>query len=310
LGWLARKHGLQANSVTAVELVTADGHLVRADAVHEPDLFWALRGGGGNFGVVTAIEFDVFPVDELYAGAMFFPWERASEVIHAWRESMPGLPEELMTWVSLLQFPDLPGIPDPVRGGSFVIPMGAYLGEEADGRELLRPLRELGPAMDTFGMAPPAVLADLAMDPPDPLPYRSSHQLLAGVSASAVDDLVAAAAQPGSPLALVQLRHMGGALSRTTPGAGARATLPGEICLFSVGIVVDEVSSAAVGETVTAVEDAMRPYEVGYYPNFVEEPTDASGLFDPETWTRLREVKALYDPDDLFRGNHHIPPAD
>src|SRR4051794_35715969 len=98
LGWLARKHGLQCNAVTALELVTADGELVRADAEHHPDLFWALRGGGGNFGVVTAIEFGVIGVDDLYAGAMFFPFERSSDVLHAWRELLPALPDELMSW--------------------------------------------------------------------------------------------------------------------------------------------------------------------------------------------------------------------
>ena len=98
MGWLARKYGLQTNSVTAIELVTADGHSCAPITIHEPDLFWALRGGGGNFGVVTAIEFDVYPSAELYAGAMFFPFERASEVLHAWREVLPRLPDELMTW--------------------------------------------------------------------------------------------------------------------------------------------------------------------------------------------------------------------
>src|SRR3954451_17194041 len=150
MGWLARKYGLQTNSVTTIELVTADGHLVRTDAVHEPDLFWALRGGGGNFGVVTAIEFSVYPVKEVYAGALFFPFERAGELWHSWSELLPGLPDEFISWASVWQFPPLPQIPEHVRGGSFAILMGAFLGDEADGRELLRPLRELGPALDTF----------------------------------------------------------------------------------------------------------------------------------------------------------------
>jgi hypothetical protein len=311
MGWLARKYGLQANSVTAIELVTADGHLVRTDPVHEPDLFWALRGGGGNFGVVTAIEFAVYPVSELYAGAMFFPFERASEVLHAWRELLPTLPEELMSWASLLQFPDLPELPEAVRGRSFAIVMAAFLGDEADGRELLRPVRELGPAMDSFAMVPPIALAELAMDPPDPLPAQSGHMLLDGPPPAAIDDLMAAAGPgSGSPLALLQLRHMGGALARTAPGAGARATLPGDVSMFALGVVEDEASAAAVEATLEAVEGAVRPYRAGHYPNFVEEPADASAFFDPDTWTRLREVKALYDPDDMFKGNHHVPPAD
>ena len=310
MGWLARKYGLQTNSVTAIELVTADGHLVRTDACHEPDLFWALRGGGGNFGVVTAIEFAVYPVKELYAGAMFFPLERASEVLHAWNGLLPVLPEELMTWASLLRFPDLPEVPDAVRGGSYAVVMGAFLGEEADGRELLAPVRALGPAMDTFAMVPPIALGDLAMDPPDPLPFASTHLLAAQLPAAAIDDLLAAAG-PGSEssLEMVQLRHMGGALARTAPGAGARATLPGNVSLFALGLVPDEASAGAVHASLDAVGAALRPHRVGDYPNFVEEPADASGFFDAGTWARLREVKALYDPSDMFKGNHHVPPA-
>ena len=133
MGWLGRKHGLQANSVTAIELVTADGRATRVDAEHEPDLFWALRGGNGNFGVVTAIEFAVYPVEDLYAGVMFFPFQRAAEVLHAWTELVPTLPDEMMSWASLLQFPDAPFVPEPVRGGSFAVVYGAFLGTEARG---------------------------------------------------------------------------------------------------------------------------------------------------------------------------------
>jgi FAD/FMN-containing dehydrogenase len=116
MGWLARKYGLQTNSVTAIELVTADGRFVRTDPDHEPDLFWALRGGNGNFGVVTSIEFAVYPVAELYAGVLLFPFERASEVLHAWRGLLGELPDELMTWAALLHFPALPELPDHLRG--------------------------------------------------------------------------------------------------------------------------------------------------------------------------------------------------
>src|SRR5215210_2869819 len=247
MGWLARKHGLQTNAVTALELVTADGDLIRADADHHPDLFWALRGGGGNFGVVTAIEFAVHPVDELYAGAMFFPFERSSEVLHTWSALLPELPDELMTWVTLYHFPPIPDVPAFARGRSFAIVMGAYLGEEADGRELLRPLRELGPARDTFAMVPPV--------------------------------------------------------------AGARATLPGEVAMVALGAVFDEPSDAAVRAALADINAAVRPHHAGEYPNFVEEEADASAFFAPEVWTRLRDVKRHYDPDDLFAGNHHIPPA-
>ena len=310
MGWLARKYGLQTNSVTAMELITADGRLLRTDADNHPDLFWALRGGGGNFGVVTAIEFEVYPVEELYAGAMFFPFERAGEVLHAWNEMLPGLPDELMTWAVLLHFPDAPEVPEPVRGGSFAIVMAAYLGTEADGRDLLRPVRDLGPAMDTFAMVPPIALGDLAMDPREPLPYQLGHDLLGELPASAIDDLMAVAG-PGSdaPIVLLQLRHMGGALARTEPEAGARATLPGEISMIALGVVEDEAGAVAVDEAIAKVRSALAPHRVGDYPNFVEHPTDASEFFDDVTWRRLRKVKAAYDPADVFKGNHHVPPA-
>jgi FAD/FMN-containing dehydrogenase len=310
IGWLARKYGLQTNSVTAIELVTADGRTARVDAYHEPDLFWALRGGNGNFGVVTAIEFDVYPVESLYAGAMFFPFERASEVLHRWTELLPTLPDEMMTWAKLLQFPDAPEVPEPFRGAAFTIIFGAFLGDEAEGRALLGPVRDLGPDIDTFAVVPPAALGDLAMDPTDPLPIVTATALLSDLPSGGVDDLVSAAGPgSGSPLAMVELRHMGGALARRAPGAGARATLPGELVVLALGVAADEESTATANAYLEAVEQAVLPYRTGDYPNFVDEQVDTSAFFDADTWARLRAVKALYDPSDLFKGNHHIPPA-
>ncbi|HEX8649071.1 MAG TPA: FAD-binding oxidoreductase [Thermoleophilaceae bacterium] len=311
MGWLARKYGLQTNSVTAIELVTADGRPARVDAEHEPDLFWALRGGNGNFGVVTAIEFAAYPVEDLYAGVMFFPFERAGEVLHAWTELVPTLPDEMMTWLKLLQFPDAPDVPEAVRGGSYAVVMAAFLGEEREGRELLRPVRGLGPAMDTFAMVAPAALGDMAMDPADPLPLASATALLDDLPSAGVEDLVSAAGPgSGSPLAMVELRQMGGALARRSPGAGARATLPGSLVMMALGVTGDEAAADTARGYLDSVERAVLPYRTGDYPNFVERPADASAFFDADTWARLREVKALYDPSDLFKGNHHIPPAE
>jgi hypothetical protein len=234
-------------------------------------------------------------------------------VLHTWRELLPTFPDELMTWANILHFPPLPEIPEQFRGGSFAIVMGAYLGEEAEGRELLRRLRDLGPAFDTFAMVPPIELAELAMDPPDPLPFTSGHELLEDLPAELLDELLAIAgpeSDSGNSLTMFQLRHMGGALARRSPGAGARATLGGEVNLFALGVVMDEESGRKVERTIARLVDAAQPHGVGHYPNFVEEPADASTFFDARTWRRLREVKALYDPQDLFKGNHHVPPAE
>jgi FAD/FMN-containing dehydrogenase len=311
MGWLARKYGLQANSVTAIELVTAEGRATRVDAEHEPDLFWALRGGNGNFGVVTALEFDVYPVEDLYAGVMFFPFERAGEVLHAWTELVPALPDEMMTWAKLLQFPDAPDVPEPLRGGSFTVILGAFLGSEDEGRALLRPVRELEPVIDTFAMVRPAALGDMAMDPTDPLPAASTTALLSDLPSTGVDELVSVAGpDSGSPLAMVELRQLGGAIARRSPGAGARATLPGTLVMFALGVIEDDAAEATARTYLESVERAVLPYRSGDYPNFVEEPSEASAFFDVDTWARLRHVKALYDPSDLFKGNHHIPPAE
>ncbi|HET8663670.1 MAG TPA: FAD-binding oxidoreductase [Nocardioides sp.] len=308
IGWLARRHGMQANAVTAIELVTADGQLVRTDADHEPELFWALRGGGGNYGVVTAVEFDVQPVEQLYAGAMFFPVDRVAEVLHAWNDMIPGLPEEMTTWASVIHFPPFPEIPEIVRGQSFVIVLVAYLGDEATGAELLRPVRDLGPTMDTIAMSAPIALATQAMDPDSPLPFRSTTAMLDRLTPEAIEE-VARVAGPGSALTLVEFRHVGGALHRAAPGAGARATLPGNIAFLSLGVVPDAALDPVVQDSLDALTKTLAPHKVGDYPNFVMRPTDAGDFFDTDTWERLRRVKSAYDPENLFRGNHQVPPA-
>ena len=308
IGWLARKHGMQANAVTAIELVTADGRLVRADHENESELFWALRGGGGNYGVVTSVEFEVQPVSELYAGAMFFPVDRISEVLHTWTSLLPSFPDEMTTWASVIHFPPFPEIPDVVRGQSFIIVLVAFLGDEVEGARMLRPIRDLGPAMDTLTTTAPIALATQAMDPDSPLPFRSTTALLDELTPEAIEE-VARLAGPGSALTLVEFRHIGGALGRAAAGAGARATLPGNIAMLSLGVVPDPSIGPAVEAGLEALFSTVLPQRVGDYPNFVMTPTDASGFFDADTWSRLQRVKAHYDPRNVFRGNHQVPPA-
>lgn len=306
VGWLTRRHGMQCNAVRAIELVTVDGEQLRVDADHHPDLFWALRGGGGNFGVVTALEFDAVPVPELTAGGFFFPVERTAEVLRTWTALLPSLPEELTTWVTVMHFPPLDEMPPEVRGRSFTILMAAHLGAEPETRRLLRPLQGLGPMRDTLGPQDPIALGTLAMDPESPLPYRSTTALVDRLTGGAIDAL-AALSGAGSALTLVQFRHLGGALSRRPDGAGARATLPGEILVFSLAIPTGP-EAASIG-ALERLDGILSPLKVGEYPNLVEHPVDASRFFDAPTWARLREVKAAYDPADLVHGNHHVPTA-
>jgi len=311
LGWYGRKHGLFTNSITAIELVTADGELRRVDADNEPELFWALRGGGGNFGVVTALEFRLYPISEVYAGALFFPWERSGEVLHAWRNWIRTVPDEVTSVGRILQFPPIDEVPEPMRGRSFAIVHAYSLGTEAEGIERLAPLRALGPEIDTVRMVPPVELSEMHMDPPDPLPYFGEHLVLRDVPAAAIDDFVAAAGPgSGSTLASVEIRHAGGALGRGGEGHGALDKLPGEFVYFGIGMASDADEDTATRRDLHRVTGALRLYRSGSYLNFEEEAADPASFYGEETYRRLRAVKAEVDADELFLANHPIPPAD
>ena len=307
IGWQARRHGLQANSVTAVELVTAAGELVRADAHHNPDLFWALRGGGGNFGVVTAIEFALYPAGDFYAGWLVFPIERAAEVLHAWNALTPSLPDEITSLARIMRIPDIPEVPEHLRGQNIVIFEAAFAGAEADGQALLAPLRELGPMLDTFAMVPPAVLRDLHQDPQDPVPGMSTSMLLGDLPAEAIDALVAVAGpDSGSPFLMVELRHLGGALGHPAPGAGALPQLNGTYVLFAGGIPMDDAVVAALQAGAEQLKTTFAAYDRGRYLNFTETPIDSRLAYSQAAHARLQDVKAKWDPADLFRANHPI----
>ncbi len=307
VSWQMRKHGLQCNRVTAIELVTGDGAERRIDADTEPDLFWALRGGGANFGAVTAIEFELLPLRELYAGALFFGFERAGEVLHAWRAWTESAPEEVTSVGRLIQLPDLELIPEIVRGKSFTVIEAAFLGGEEEGRELLAPLRDLGPEMDTFAMVPPAGLSELHMDPVDPVPYMTAHALVGDLPESAIDELVAATGPgSGSPLLSIELRHGGGALGREAPNGGALASLPGTYMMFGVGVVMAPEMVPPVEATLGRLGEVFAPYDAGRYSSFTEQPYDVATMFSAPALERLRAVRAQFDPDGIFRACHPV----
>ena len=308
VSFYGRKHGLACNRVTAIELVNGTGEQIRVDAENEPDLFWALRGGGGSFGVVTAVEFDLLPLPEIFAGALFFPGEQASEVLHGWNEWTNGVPEEMTSVGRLLNFPPIPEIPEPFRGKSFTVLEAIYCGNPADGEGLVAPLRKLGTvAMDTMAVQPPAGISELHMDPPDPVPYASASLLTAELPAAAIDSMLEAVGPgSGSQLLLIDLRHGAGALSRAPQGAGALASLGGSFLAFGAGFVPVPEAMAPTRAWLGAFKASLEPYVAGNYLNFVEEPFDITRIFPPEVLERLREVKQRYDPENLFHSNHPV----
>ena len=309
MSFLARKYGLAANNVRSIELVTADGRLVRADHEHEPELFWALRGGGGNFGIVTSIELELFKFGEVYAGVLWYPIERGDEVLHAWRElTRSELPDELTTIGRYLRIPPIPEAPEPLRGKSFVLVEAIHAGEPGEADALLAPLRSLGPVNDTIATIPVTALSHLHMDPEQPVPAVGDGLMLSALPPAAVDELVGAAgAESESPLLSVELRHLGGELARARPENGALASVEAEYVLYAVGMTPTPKSVDAVTARVQLIQRALAPWTARHmYLNFADTSRDPRSFFNEFAYDRLRRVQSSVDPTHLIRANHPI----
>ena len=312
VSFLGRKYGLAASSVTAIEVVTADGHLVRAGHEHHPDLFWALRGGGGSFGVVTALEFRLFPVTQAYAGALWYPIERGSDVLHAWAElTRGGPPDELTTVGRFLRLPPVPSVPPEIRGQSFVIVEAIHVGDPAQADGLLAPLRALGPVSDTIAAVPMPALSHLHMEPEQPVPATGDGFPLGRLPGPAIDALVDAAGAGAAPeLVSVEVRHLGGELARPRPGNGALAAIDAEYALYAAGATPAPERVAPVRARIDAIRDALAPWAGRQLClNFAERRQASAPFWTEEAYRRLRRVKAAADPRDLIRSNHPVPPA-
>jgi hypothetical protein len=240
---------------------------------------------------------------------MLFPWERAREVLQAWREWTAGAPESVTTSARIMQFPPMEELPPFLRGRGVVLIDGAIVEETERAAELLAPLRALGPEMDTFEDIPPVGLSRIHMDPEQPMPGISDSMMLDRLDAETVDRLVDATGPgSGSPLLMVELRHLGGALGRYAGGALSR--FEGEYLYFAAGIPMDPAVVAALEAHFAIVGSALAPASSGrQYLNFAERPHDPVAFYGEETYARLREVKAEVDPLEVFRGNHEIPAA-
>ena len=311
IGWLARRHGLAANSVTAAAIVTPDGHRVRADAEHEPDLFWAVRGGGGSVGVVTALEMTLYPVRQLYGGALFFPIQRSAQVLHAWREWTATVPDEVTSLGRILRLPPVPEVPEPLRGRAFALVEAAYLGDAGTGAALIQPLRQLGPELDTFSTIPATALAQLHMDPVQPVPFQGDGALLLDAPAAAINAVVALTGPDAdTSLATTEIRHLGGALARPVPGGGAQPEIDANYVMFTGGFAPTPEAGDTVRAQAQAVKDALAAWHAPYdYYNFAETPVGADAVLPPASYRRLEKIKATYDPDQAIISAHPVWPT-
>jgi hypothetical protein len=307
-GWYARQHGLACNSLTAAEVVIGDGTVVRADADHEAALFWALRGGGGSFGVVTALEFDLYPIETAYAGMLMWDIAETENVLRAWAAWAPSAPDEVTTSFRVLRLPPLPDIPDVVRGRSIVMIDGAVLGSDDRGREVLAGLRALQPEIDTFDRVPAPTLSRLHMDPEGPTPVVSSCSLLGSLPDAGVDAYVATLG-PDAQTSLLfgELRQLGGALGRPDESGGALPMLDAAYVAFGLAIAAtSEMAAQGQAETLGFSAELAPWANDGNYLNFSENPVDPRSAYSDDAWLKLTGIRSAVDPDDVFQANHQV----
>ncbi|MCX5211050.1 FAD-binding oxidoreductase [Kitasatospora sp. NBC_00240] len=317
LGLLARKYGYAADHVTRLEVVGADGDLRVVTRDQNASLFWALRGGKGNFGVVTAMEFELVPVTRLYGGGLFYDGEDSGDVLHTWRAWTRDLPEEMTSSVALLRLPDLPVVPALLRGRLVAHVRIAFQGSAAEGEQLIRPLRTVAPpVLDTVGDMPYTAVQEIHRDPTHPLPYHERSIVLRELDHQAVTRLLALAG-PGSGCGelMVELRHLGGALGRPPAVPNAVGNRDGAFTLSTLTPAVP-ADPAAAEVADSEVLDGLAPWGTGgRYLNFLGGPATTGAdqvraCYDTETYRRLADLKAVYDPRNLFRFNHNIVPGE
>ena len=309
LSWLGRRYGFACNRVIAIDLVTADGEPRRVDSDHDPDLFWALRGGGGGYAVVTGLHLSLLPIAELYAGALILPAELGADALRAYRDWVASVPDEVTSIARFLRPPPLPDVPEPLRDRPLLTLGAACIGGREQGERAIAPLREIGePIMDTFDQIPAAGLSRIHMDPETPVPGLGHHELIEELPDEAIDAFVGAAGpDAGSPLLLAELRHAGGALERPDENGGALSKLDGAFVMLGIGLPMTPELGEEIDRHLDLLHETMRPWASdGGYFNFAERPCAVDAILPPETGARLAEVKRRWDPDGMIRANHAV----
>lgn len=307
MSWYARRYGLASGHVTALDVVGADGVLRRVDADRDPDLFWALRGGMGNFGVVCRMEFGLQRIPEVYAGALFFGVQRAKPLLRAWRDWVETVPDEVTSLWRMLKFPNAPAVPKPFRGKSMVQVEAAIIGPERFGSELIAPLRRLGAELDTFAPSSSERVIQMHMDPQAPLAYSGTSTLLDDLTPAAIDRLLSVIGPgSGSELMFYEVRHLGGALTPGSPSAGALSGVPGKFSAVGGGPLTDAQSARRLSDCYAMIGDALSGVAGRLTPNFAIKPVDPSRFYDADVVDRLRAIRGERDPDGVFRAAHEI----
>ena len=316
VGWMVRQYGAAAGSVRSAEVVTSDGRLRHVDEHSDPDLFWGLRGGGGNFGVVTTLEFQLYPVKEVFGGFIAYPLTHGKEALTAYAEWTKSVPDALTSAVRVVHFPPAPLIPEPLRGASAVVLMACYNGSASEGEALLKALRSLGtPLLDTFRRMPYAQIGTIANDPPEAPPLFTAMEGggLRELTADAIDSMLRIAGDRAAGIFLVEARHMGGELARQPEAStpfGFRS--PWFVSALAAAPTRDSLQQGQ--HSIDALLQALKPTLTGErLINSLDAANTSPHLiraaYLPGNYRKLVALKNKYDPDNVFRFNHNIAPS-
>ncbi|HEV7990873.1 MAG TPA: FAD-binding oxidoreductase [Gemmatimonadaceae bacterium] len=311
MGWLHRVCGAACDNVAGADVVLADGSIVRASADDNPDLYWALRGGGGNFGIVTSLDYRLYRIDEIVGGIALHPLSRARDALALYRELCGTAPDALRLAVFLITAPPARFIPEEMRGKPVVMMCGAYFGPLDEGERALRPLKRFGPpTVDLIRRMRYLQLEHRA--PPAGLHHHGTGEFLRALDEATIDALVDAAANTVSPFMIILVNQLGGAFSRVADGEtpfGLRqaAHSVGIHCMWNPG------DSPSAHEAWThALWESLRPASAGGAAiNLQTDEGDerVRGAYGPAVFTRLAQLKRRYDPENFFRVNYNIEPA-
>ena len=282
---------------------------MRADASTNPELFWAVRGGGGNFGVVTALEFRMFPIETAYAGLLVWDQTHAEKVLRTWSQWAPEAPDEITTSLRLMNLPPLPELPEGFRGRSLVVMDGAVLDTDERAADMLAELRALAPEVDTFDRVPAKSLVRLHMDPEGNTPVVSDSAMLGAFPEPAIEAFLEAAGPgSGTSLLMAELRQLGGALSRPHQGGGVLSHLEGSFAMFAAAVAATPEMAAQGQADARRLARALAPFSNGRsYLNFAERETDPRTAYAQDRWTQLKGIRCAVDEHGIFLANHAIP---
>jgi FAD/FMN-containing dehydrogenase len=311
LSWIGREHGFACNRVNAIELVTAEGERRTVDANDGADLFWALRGGGGGYAIVTALHLDLLEIPAVYSGALVFPAEVGIDAVRTYRDWAGEQPDEVTSVVRFITPPPLPDVPEPIRGRPLLTIDGACLvASKEEGEAIIAPLRAgIGSTiMDTYDWIPAVGMSRIHMDPESPVPGVGEGGLVTKLDDAAIEAFVALAGpDSGSPLLLTELRRLGGAFARPAEGSGALSHIDADYVMYSVGIAMSPDMGEAAATHLKKIEETMRPWAPGgAYFNFTEAPCDVDAILPPEVCDRLKQVKRDWDPEGRVVANHAV----